>query len=91
MVSADHSHTFSIGAYGARGENIFGTGKQQSPDGENVMILGTDSYSRMKFFNFSGYANGPGYNIHEKKNNQECVQKNYIIYLIIKIKLNSKL
>jgi alkaline phosphatase len=56
MVSADHSHTFSIGAYGARGANIFGPGKQQSPDGENVMIL--------------GYANGPGYNIHEKINNQ---------------------
>ena len=26
MVSADHSHTFSMGAYGLRGESIFGIG-----------------------------------------------------------------
>ncbi|CAG5110253.1 Oidioi.mRNA.OKI2018_I69.chr2.g4670.t2.cds [Oikopleura dioica] len=64
MVSADHSHTFSIGAYGKRGENIFGPGSQTSPDGENVMIL--------------GYANGPGYNIHEKTDQSgkvTCVRK----------------
>ena len=28
IVSADHSHTFSMGAYGRRGESIFATGMQ---------------------------------------------------------------
>lgn len=59
MVSADHGHVFSIGAYGERGSDVFGTGKKSSTrqrwdrngtDEENTMIL--------------GYANGPGYRSH---------------------------
>ena len=56
MVSADHGHVFTIGAYGERGTSVFGTGERSSyrhrwsrngTDEENTFIL--------------GYANGPGY------------------------------
>lgn len=39
MVSADHSHVFSIGGYGRRGTNVFGTGTAgATDDDENVFI-----------------------------------------------------
>ena len=38
MVSADHSHTFSIGGYSRRGESIFGVGTASTYDDESVLI-----------------------------------------------------
>lgn len=39
IVSADHSHTFSIGSYGLRGSNLFGLGEMWSEqDDENAFI-----------------------------------------------------
>jgi len=38
IVSADHSHTFSIGAYGRRGDSVFGLGTAASVDGEDIFI-----------------------------------------------------
>ena len=54
MVSADHGHVFTIGAYSERGTSVFGTGERSSfrhrwsrngTDEENTFIL--------------RYANGP--------------------------------
>ena len=39
IVTADHSHTFTIGAYGLRGANIFGLGEIWSvEDDEDAFI-----------------------------------------------------
>lgn len=39
IVSADHSHTFTIGGYGRRGDSVFGVGTADTEDDdENVFI-----------------------------------------------------
>ena len=53
LVTADHSHTFTIAGYPRRGNPIFG--KVETPLGE----LARDSEGRP--YTSLGYANGPGY------------------------------
>ncbi|XP_061153545.1 intestinal-type alkaline phosphatase-like [Syngnathus typhle] len=47
IVTADHSHVFSIGGYSARGNSILGVSRSIADD--------------HKRFTLAGYANGPGY------------------------------
>jgi len=53
LVTADHSHTFTISGYPRRGNPILG--KVETPEGE----LATDSEGRP--YTTLGYQNGPGY------------------------------
>ena len=53
LVTADHSHTFTISGYPARGNPILG--KARGPDGELIMDAEGHPYTTL------GYANGPGY------------------------------
>ena len=58
IVTADHSHTFFIQGYPARGNNILGLVREIGPDGaiEQNYTLDKDK----KPFTTLGYANGPG-------------------------------
>ncbi|MER3430582.1 MAG: alkaline phosphatase [Blastocatellia bacterium] len=59
IVTADHSHTFTIGGYPARGNNILGlireAGPGLNPEKEPKLDL------QKKPMTTLGYANGPGY------------------------------
>lgn len=55
VVTADHSHVFTVGGYQTRGNPIFGFTNKNSPalDGQNFTTL--------------GYYNGPGAKINESR------------------------
>jgi len=58
IVTADHSHTFFIQGYPARGNNILGLVKEIGNDGEIEGNFKTDRDK--KSYTTLGYANGPG-------------------------------
>lgn len=58
IVTADHSHTFFIQGYPARGNNILGLVREIGPDGEVEKDYSGDRDK--KPYTTLGYANGPG-------------------------------
>jgi alkaline phosphatase len=59
IVTADHSHTFTIGGYPARGNNILGLVREAGPGLEPEKDPKLDL--QKKPMTTLGYANGPGY------------------------------
>lgn len=63
IVTADHSHTFTIAGYPVRGNPILGTvvGLDSSGESSNTASLAADG----KPYTTLGYANGPGHHLIE--------------------------
>ena len=77
LVSADHSHVFTLGGYGTRGTDIFGLGARSATYVDWDIRNGTDDENihLSKYFLartlqslLVGYANGPGYKAELHKN-----------------------
>ncbi len=64
IVTADHSHTFFIQGYPARGNNILGLVREIGPDGEVEDEFAGDR--NRKQYTTLGYANGPGARVNER-------------------------
>lgn len=59
IVTADHSHTFNIGGYPMRGNNILGLVREVGDDGKPEKEPSKDALGRPR--TTLSYANGPGY------------------------------
>jgi alkaline phosphatase len=59
VVTADHSHTLTIGGYAARGNNILGLVREIGPDGNLEADVKRDKLGRP--YTTLNYANGRGY------------------------------
>lgn len=66
IVTADHSHVFTIAGYPARGNNILGLVREVSEDGKIQKEPATDI--NKKPFTTLSYANGTGYVAGERPN-----------------------
>lgn len=64
IVTADHSHTFTMGGYPIRGNNILGL--TQEVDGKGMLEEKPRSDKNGKPFTTLGYANGKGYRNGER-------------------------
>ena len=64
LVSADHSHVFTLGGYGKRGTDIFGLGEKEATYISWETLNGTDEEN----IHLIGYANGPGYKVQLQTN-----------------------
>ncbi len=64
IVTADHSHVFTIAGYPARGNNILGLTRDVDEKGNPADKPSTDSDK--KPYTTLGYANGPGYRKGER-------------------------
>lgn len=58
IVTADHSHTFTLGGYPIRGNNILGL--TQEVDGKGIIEEKPSTDLNGKTYTTLGYANGPG-------------------------------
>lgn len=61
LVTADHSHVFTIAGYPPRGTSIFGLASV-TEDGEPIKAKDGKAYTTL------GYANGPGAKVNEPRN-----------------------
>ncbi len=59
IVTADHSHVFTMAGYPARGNNILGLVREVGKDGKPSEEAATDK--NKKPYTTLGYANGPGF------------------------------
>lgn len=77
IVTADHSHTFFIQGYPARGNNILGLVREIGPDGEVEEDFAADRNKQP--YTTLGYANGPGARGNErpKLTQTDVVQPDY--------------
>lgn len=66
IVTADHSHTFTIAGYPSRGNNILGLVREVPAKDGNA--LGNSLDSNGLPFTTLGYANGPGYRVGGRPN-----------------------
>jgi alkaline phosphatase len=66
IVTADHSHTFTMGGYPIRGNNILGL--TQEVDGKGMLEEKPAQDSNKKPYTTLGYANGTGYRGGERPN-----------------------
>ncbi|XP_068155821.1 membrane-bound alkaline phosphatase [Drosophila tropicalis] len=57
VVSADHSHVFTYGGYGKRGQDVLAAAPNKAADGKPYMVL--------------NYANGPGYSLNFNSDEKE--------------------
>ncbi len=73
IVTADHSHVFTMAGYPARGNNILGLVRQLNSDGKPNEKATVDKNG--KPFTTLGYANGPGFVEERKQLTQEDVTK----------------
>ena len=64
IVTADHSHAFTIAGYPARGNNILGLTRDVNAQGNPADAASVDE--NKKPYTTLGYANGPGYKKDER-------------------------
>ena len=78
IVTADHSHTFTIAGYPGRGNNILGLVREVGEDGNLTETPATDSSG--KPYTTLGYRNGLGHRQGERKapTQQEATSPDYL-------------
>lgn len=74
LVTADHSHVFTIAGYPPRGTSIFGLASV-TEDGEAVNAKDGKPYTTL------GYANGPGAKVNEARNDPSLEDTQALNYL----------